>query len=124
MSKQDNTVQAFPKVFRNLGAFLKGATFYRKAVSASFLLLSGMLAVTFFYDLHLLRRSQDPVNHNALVIAAALPSLFLGILLHRSRVRQILRKRPADEILLNEMVSFLLTLTFVFCLMAAMAAAR
>ena len=112
------------KPLSHLRTFLKGASLYTRPVSGYLLLVIGMLALTFLYDVFLLRRPPDLVPRNSLIIAAALLSVLLGILLHRSRVRHLLRRQPIQDALLNEMAAILVALTFGFCLLAAMAAAR
>ena len=99
---------------------LKDASFYTQFFSLSFLSVTAVFALTFAYTLYLLRGSH--ATGNTLTVAAALPLVFLFVLFHRSRVRQLIQNRSVDRRLLGEMASTLVAFTIGLCALAAMAA--
>jgi len=102
-------------------ARLKDATFYTKLFSVSFLFVTVALIATFLYTLSLLLRP-GVASRNTIVVGTVLPLVYLCILLHRSRIRQLIQNRPKDSPLLGEMASTLIALTIGLCALAAMAA--
>ncbi|SRR5579871_5817411 len=121
MRGQTGSTPDTPTAFDSVRVFLKGSSFYTKTISAPLLSLVGVIALTFFHDLSLLHSREDIVSRNAIIVAVALPSILLGILLHRSRVRQLTRKQPPEDTVLSEMASIILALALGSCLLAIVA---
>jgi hypothetical protein len=111
-----------PLTRREMPTFLKGESFYTKTVSASLLCIVATVIWTFVHILRLLHRPPTEASGDTLVLASILASFLLGIFVHRSRVRHILRKRAPEELLLSEMASLLLIVTLALCVVAAIAA--
>jgi DMSO reductase anchor subunit len=96
-----------------------GGSFYFTFLSVPFLLIAALLGLTFVHAAPLARHfwNEPGQRSGSPVVASILTGIFfVGVCLHRWRIRQILRTSQIDHALLSEMASMLIWVTAGFCI--------
>ena len=96
----------------------RGRGSYSSAFSLHFVSNALILTVAFVHALAVAHHYVEIDAHrasNGIVAAIMLGIFFLGVCLHRWRIRQLLRTHPTDEAILSEMNSMVAKATYGFC---------
>src|SRR5947209_7654966 len=92
-------------------------SFYMR-LSGPYLSVVAMFVATFVRLVFVFKHSAAAAQGNAIVIIVVLPLILVALLLHRTRIRHLIINRAADEDLLFEMTSILVSLTVAICMFA------